>query len=64
MLFNRIFAFVYLTVTIAGGITFYNSASIQSKEFTFYAVFIFAIIQFVYFNVKIKKLEDKLNERG
>ena len=63
MLFNRIFAVVYLVVTIVGGITFFNSASIQGKEFTFYAVFIFAIVQFVYSTFKIVRLENKLNEK-
>ena len=63
MLFNRIFAVVYLVVTVVGGITFFNSASIQSKEFTFYVVFIFAIVQFVYSTFKIVRLENKLNEK-
>ncbi len=63
MLFNRVFAVVYLVVTIVGGITFFNSASLQGKELTFYTVFIFAIVQFIYSTVKIVKLENKLNEK-
>ena len=63
MWFSRFFAVVYLTVTVVGGITFFNNASIQSKEFTFYVVFIFAIMQFIYSTVKINRLEDELNEK-
>ncbi len=63
MLFNRIFAVVYLMVTIVGGITFFNNSSIQDKEYIFYAVFIFSIVQFVYSTFKIVGLENKLNEK-
>jgi ABC-type transport system involved in cytochrome c biogenesis permease subunit len=63
MLFNRIFAAIYLIVTVVGVITFFNRSSIQNKEYTFYMVFIFAIVQFIYFTVKINRLESKLNEK-
>jgi hypothetical protein len=63
MLFNRIFAAIYLIVTVVGVITFFNSSSIQSKEYTFYMVFILAVFQNIYFTVKINRLEDKLNEK-
>jgi len=45
MLFNRIFTVLYFSIAVVGGITFFNSSSAQSKEFTFYAVLIFAVIQ-------------------
>jgi hypothetical protein len=63
MLFNRIFAAIYLIVTVVGVITFFNSSSIQSKEYTFYIVFILAVFQNIYFTVKINRLESKLNEK-
>ncbi len=64
MLFSRIFTVLYFVIAIIGAISFFNSSSNQSKELTFSAVLIFSVIQNIYFNVKVNKLEDKLNEKN
>lgn len=64
MFMSKCLAILYFLLTIVGGIICFNNLDIKGKEFTFYGVFVFAVLQNIYFNNKIVKLEKKTNENS
>ena len=60
---NRVFAAFIFMIYIFGVIKVFDSADLEGKNFIFYVMFALVNIQAIYLNLKILKLEDKLNEK-